>query len=91
MARNESPRQTRTLARLHTGARVLVGLLVVVGLLTAQAGSVAAATDASAETAETAGAADPTCGFWSIVLDLLGLADNDCANALENGMVGIGP
>jgi hypothetical protein len=70
---------------------VLVGLLLVVGLLTAQAGSAVATTDASADTAGTNGASDAACGFWSIVLDLLGLTDNGCANALENGMVGIGP
>ncbi len=90
MARNESTRRTRTLARLRGGARLLVAAMLVVGLLTAQAGSAVAASDA-ADTTETNNASNATCGFWSIVLDLLGIVDNGCASALENGMVGIGP
>jgi len=89
MARNESTRRTRTLARLRGGA--LVAAMLVVGLLTAQAGSAVAASDAAADTAETNNASTTACGFWSIVLDWLGIADNGCASALENGMVGIGP
>lgn len=91
MARNESTRRTRTLARLRGGARLLVAAMLVVGLLTAQAGSAVAASDAAADTAEANNASETACGFWSIVLDWLGIADNGCASALENGMVGIGP
>ncbi|ERH12303.1 MAG: hypothetical protein J07HB67_01319 [halophilic archaeon J07HB67] len=91
MARNESNRRTRTLARLRGGARLLLAAVLVVGLLTAQAGSAVATTDTGADTAERNAGSDTTCGFWSIVLDWLGLVDNGCVEALEDGMVGIGP
>ncbi|MEZ3142674.1 hypothetical protein [Halobaculum sp. MBLA0143] len=90
MARNESTRQSRALGRLRAGARLVITLALVVGLLTAQVGSVAATGgEADATTSETD--VDVECGFWSALLDWLGLVDNGCASALENGMIGIGP